>query len=236
VAFVRGDVADPAVADGLVAEAIGRFGRLDIVVNNAGVGSFGAITEPASLFDEAMRVNVAGHFHLTRAAWPIFAAQAYGRLVMTTSNAAMYGIAGMAHYAASKGAIFGMMGALALEGAPLGIKVNAIAPGAMTDMARSAMDMSAPDPWFDAVTPEHVAPVVALLAHEACPVNGELIGAAGGRVTRLFLGDPPGFHDDALTPESLLGNWPQVMREEGYAVPRDAIDDGGGWARRNASY
>ena len=81
-----------------------------------------------------------------------------------------------------------------------------------------------------------MAPAAAVLTHESCPVNGELINVGAGRVAKMFVGNAPGFHDAALTPESLIANWAVVMREEGYYVPKDAMESGNVWARKNAGF
>ncbi|MBA3054274.1 MAG: SDR family NAD(P)-dependent oxidoreductase [Sphingomonadales bacterium] len=236
VATLSGDAGDPELCAALVDLALKRFGRLDIIICNAGGGEMKPVTAPAELFAQKLQVDAVGPFNLVRTAWPHLVAQGYGRILLTSSTVGAYGIAGMVHYAAAKAAVIGMTKALALEGAPSGILVNAIAPNAITASAAASVSITDIDPWQAACTPEAVAPAAAVLTHEQCPVNGELINAGGGRVARMFLANPPGFHDPALTPETLLANWPAVIREEGYCVPADAMESGQVWARKNAGF
>lgn len=236
VVSLAGDAGDPALCAALVDLALERFGRLDILICNAGGGSPTPVTAPAELFQAKLQVDTVGPFNLVRSAWPHMVAQGYGRILLTSSTVGAYGMAGMVHYAAAKGAVIGMTRALALEGAPSGIKVNAIAPNALTASAAASTGLETVDPWGAACTPEAVAPAAVVLTCEQCPVSGELINAGGGRVARMFLANPPGFHDAALTPESLMAGWPVVMAEDGYYVPRDAMESGQVWARKNAGY
>lgn len=236
VETLRGDAGDPAICEALVARALDRFGKLDIVISNAGGGMMAPITGPVDTFLENMRIDAIGPYLLVRAAWPHLAAQGYGRILLTASTVGAYGIAGMSAYAAAKGAIIGLTRALALEGASSGIRVNVVAPSATTVGAKAATGIDKGEPWRDACTAEIVAPAAAVLTHEQCPVNGELLNVGGGRVARMFLANTPGFHDRALTPESLLAGWDQVMAEEGYGVPGDAMESGQVWARRWAGY
>jgi len=233
---LSGDAGDAAVCSALVDRALDRFGRVDIIISNAGGGAMVPVEDAEAIFAQTMRLDAAGPFHLVRAAWPHLGRQGYGRILLTASSVGAYGISGMVPYAAAKGAVIGMTRALALEGAPLGIRVNAIAPNAITSGATAATGITAADPWTAACTPEIVAPVAAVLVHEDCPANGELINAGAGRAARMFFGNARGYHDPALSPESLLANWPAVMAEEGYCVPGDAMTSGQVWGRKNCGY
>ena len=236
VVTLSGDAGDPAVCAGLVDLALQRFGRLDIVISNAGGGTAVPIAGEGSveLFEEKLRLDAVGPFHLVRAAWPHFVAQGYGRVLLTSSTVATYGYDGMVHYATAKAAVIGMTKALALEGAASGIMVNAVAPNATTDAAAKSTGITNADPWRAVCTAEIVAPAAAVLTHEPCPVNGELINVGGGRVAKMFVGNTPGFHDKDLSPESLFANWATVEKEEGYYVPRNAMESGNVWARKHA--
>ncbi len=238
VATLSGDAGDAAVCAALVELAVKQFGKLDIVICNAGGATMMPVAGEGSdeLFARTLQVDAVGPFHLVRAAWPHFEKQAYGRVLLTSSTVGAYGIAGMVHYAAAKGAIIGMTRALALEGAAAGITVNAVFPNATTEGATAGSGVTNADPWRAKCTPGIVAPAAAVLTHESCPVNGELINVGAGRVAKMFVGNAPGFHDAALTPESLIANWAVVMREEGYYVPKDAMESGNVWARKNAGF
>ena len=209
---------DVATAEGgaaVVAAALAAYGRVDAVVNNAGILADRAFhhLSPAD-FDAVVAVHLGGAVHVTRAAWPHLRAQGYGRVVMATSSSGLLGNAGQANYGAAKAALVGLARSLAAEGARHGIAVNAVAP-----LARTAMTEALLGPAGARLPPELVAPVVAWLCHRDCPVSGEVLSAGGGRVARYFVGLTPGICDPALTLESLAARWPEVADEAGYAVP-----------------
>ena len=230
---VTGDVASADEGGAIVGAAVAAFGRVDIVVNNAGIlRSHDVVGTTDAVWDEVLGVNLRGSFVVTRAAWPVMRAQGYGRVVLTTSNSGLLGIPGSSAYAASKAALWGLVRVLALEGAELGISTNAVAPLAFTTM--SAQSRAAPpswrsgegDEWAARLSPALVSPVVAWLAHEACELNGEVLSAAGGRVARFFLGLTPGFVDDELTVESVRGHEADILAEDGYEVLASASEEG----------
>ena len=125
-------------------------------------------------------MHVGGSFNTTRAAWPHLVEQGYGRIVMTTS-AGFFGLPKNLGYATAKGGVIGMTRSLSVAGARHGIKVNLIAPAATTRMAGAPSD-AVPD-----MPPEQVAPMVAFLAHEDCPVTGEIYAAGARRFARIFI-------------------------------------------------
>jgi hypothetical protein len=148
-------------------------------------------------------VHVGGSFRTTRAAWPAVEQQ-YGRIVMTTS-AGMFGLPNNVSYAAAKGAVIGLTRSLTTAGAAHGIKVNLIAPAAVTRMAgQSADDAGSPQ-----MSPDLVAPMAAFLAHEACPVSGEIYAAGAGRFARLFIASTEGYVHSGLDPtiEDVAQHW-----------------------------
>ncbi len=205
-------------ADALVATAVDRFGRIDIVINNAGVIRWaGPPDVDADNLALHLAVHVGGSFNTARAAWPHLVGQGYGRLVMTTSTG-MLGLPTNTSYATAKGGVVGLTRSLATAGAAHGIKVNMIAPGAMTRMAGPGSD----DPRM---APGLVAPMAAFLAHEDCPVTGELYTAGFGRFARLFIGSTPGYvaTDDEPTIEDVARHWEAINDETGYTVPADLM-------------
>jgi NAD(P)-dependent dehydrogenase (short-subunit alcohol dehydrogenase family) len=219
------DTHDVSSADGaraLVEGAVERFGRIDVLVNNAGIMRWAAMPDVDE--DDLARhlaVHVAGSFATTRAAWPHMVDQGYGRVVMTTS-AGIFGLAANTAYATAKGGVLGLVRSLAVAGEPHGIRVNAIAPAAMTRMA----GRPAPGPGLE-MAPDLVAPMVALLAHESCAVTGEVYAAGAGRFARLFVAMTPGWVADiepAPTPEDVAAHWDSVNDESGYTVPTDLAD------------
>jgi len=212
-------------AETLVEAAVDSFGRVDLLVNNAGILRSHDVTETSDdTRDEVLGVNLRGAFLVTRAAWPVMAAQHYGRVVFTTSNSGLLGVPGSSAYAASKAALWGLVRVLALEGAEQGVHTNAVAPLAFTPM--SAQSRAAPalwrtgegDAWAARLAPSLVSPVVAWLAHEQCDLNGEVLSVAGGRVARFFLGLTPGVVDPELTVESVREHEGEILDERGYEV------------------
>ncbi|MFI5053474.1 MAG: SDR family NAD(P)-dependent oxidoreductase, partial [Acidimicrobiia bacterium] len=206
--------------------------RVDIAVSNAGILRSADVADTTdALWDEVIGVNLRGAFMVARAAWRPMSAQGYGRVVFTSSNSGLLGVAGSSAYAASKAALWGLTRVLALEGESLGIHTNAIAPLAFTPM--SAQSRAAPeswrsgegDEWAARLAPARVSPVVAWLVHEDCTLNGEMLSAAGGRVARFFLGLTAGVVDDALTVESVRDHEAEILREDGYEVLGRATDE-----------
>jgi NAD(P)-dependent dehydrogenase (short-subunit alcohol dehydrogenase family) len=180
------DVGTEPGATALVGAALERFGRIDVVVNNAGIMRWGGLPDvDAGDMDRHWQVHVGGAFNTTRAAWPHLAEQGYGRVVMTTSSG-VFGLANNVAYATAKGGVIGLTRSLAVAGAELGVKVNAIAPGAFTRMAGKG---EAPPE----MAPDLVAPMAGYLAHEDCPVTGEIYAAGFGRFARVFVAQAEGY-------------------------------------------
>jgi NAD(P)-dependent dehydrogenase (short-subunit alcohol dehydrogenase family) len=199
------DIRDRAACDALVARTLERFGRLDALVHNAGTVTFAAIEETG---DAAWRGTMAIHadaaFWLCRAVWPAFRSQAYGRIVLTVSGVALSVARAMddlAAYSAGKGAQFGLLNALAVEGAAHGIVVNAVSPVAATRMSRGS-----------AAPPDHVAPVVAFLASRACSQSGAVIRVAGTSIsTGAYVSGPELESAGPVTAEEVAGALPQLI-------------------------
>ena len=221
------DVSAPEGGESLIATAIEQFGRVDILVNNAGIIRWAGFPDAdVDNLRSHLAVHVTGSFNTARAAWPHLVEQGYGRIVMTTSSG-LFGLPANLSYAAAKGAVIGLTRSLTTAGADHGIKVNCIAPGALTRMAgRPAADggsSGASDPA--PMSPELAAPMVAFLAHEDCPVSGEIYAAGFGRFARIFIASTPGYvHPDAHpTIEDVAGNWAAINDERGYDVPSDLM-------------
>ena len=180
-------VADEHGAAAIVQSALDAFGSVDIVINNAGISIAAAVDEmtPAD-FRLHIEVNLLGPWYLARAAWPHMKAAGYGRIVNITSGS-MAGYANQAAYASSKGGLWSLTRTLATEGIPLGIKANAVNPGAFTRMVAATLQADSPLLEFsrDNLPPELSSPAVAFLAHEQCPVTGECIESVGGEVFRV---------------------------------------------------
>jgi NAD(P)-dependent dehydrogenase (short-subunit alcohol dehydrogenase family) len=207
------DVATSAGAQALVDGALERFGRLDVLVNNAGIMQWASFADTdADILARHLAVHVGGSFNTTRAAWPHMVEQGYGRIVMTTSTG-IFGLRGNLSYATAKGGVIGLARTLATEGAPHGIKVNVLAPAASTRMAGGAE--------VPALAPDLVSPMAAFLAHEDCPVNGEIYAAGGGRFARIFIASTEGYVDGAATIEDVAQHWSAINDERGFYVPTD---------------
>ncbi len=215
------DVASAEGAEALIAAALERFGRIDILINNAGIMRWGGLPDvDAESLQRHLAVHVLGSFNTTRAAWPTLVDQGYGRIVMTTSSG-IFGLPKNLSYATAKGGVIGLTRSIATMSEAHGIKVNLIAPAAMTRMAGPDADEN---DTTSPMAPGQVAPLVAFLAHEACPVNGELFAAGAGRFARIFIASTPGYVATAPTIEDVAEHWDEIVSEEGYVVPRDLPD------------
>ena len=212
------DVATAAGAERLIDAAVARFGRLDVLINNAGIIRWASFPDvDADNLASHLAVHVGGSFNTTRAAWPHMVEQGYGRIVMTTSTG-MFGLPANVSYATAKAAVIGLTRSLTTAGAAHDIKVNLIAPAAMTRMAGPAADDAAPQ-----MAPSLVAPMAAFLAHEACPVSGEIYAAGAGRFARMFIASTPGYVHATGEPsiEDVAHNWTTINDETGYYIPAD---------------
>lgn len=220
-------VANEADAGALVDAALVNFGSVDIVVNNAGISIAAPFDEMTSEdFQRHIDINLMGPLWVCRAAWPYMKANRYGRIVNTTSGA-LTGVKRLTAYGASKGGLLALTRALAAEGESFGIKVNAVNPGAYTRMVAAQQEETSAMLNYarDHLRPEQVSPVVALLAHEDCPVTGECIEAVGGEVRRLLLAQNRGIADPDLTVETVLAQWQVVMSDMVDAIlPYGAFD------------
>jgi len=214
-------VAEPRGAESVVAAAIDTFGRVDAVVNNAGIHDPGLFQ---SLSVEQYRAMLDVHFFgsllVAKAAWPHFVDAGYGRIVNTVSEAMLGGIPELTSYGSAKGAVFGLTRNLATEGVDHGIRVNAIAPRAYTRMSASHSDALAAvfdmsketmDEINASMPPDLCAPAAAFLAHESCPLNGEVLQVGMGGVARIAVVRAQGIWKQSLTAEDIAENLDQVM-------------------------
>jgi NAD(P)-dependent dehydrogenase (short-subunit alcohol dehydrogenase family) len=223
------DVSTTEGAEALVAAALDAFGRVDVVINNAGIMRWAGLPElSVEDLDAHLAVHVAGSFNTVRAAWSHMVEQRYGRIVMTTS-AGVFGLPNNTAYASAKGGVIGLTRSLAAAGAAHDIKVNALAPAAWTRMAGRSGEGGAPSDANDmesAMAPEFVAPMAAYLAHETCPVTGEMYSAGAGRFARLFIASTEGFVQTTPAPtiEDVAANWATINDETGYLVPADLTE------------
>lgn len=217
-----GDLTDEAEARGAVRAAITEFGRIDAIVHNAGFTLGGMAFQDESLdrLDALLAINTRAAYALSQEAWPHFVAQGYGRIVLTAS-AALHGMARSIPYSTAKASLVGLTRGLAAEGRRHGIIVNAVEPAGATRMADNMAESSFRSWFLATLRPELVAPVVAVLASDDCPVNGELIVAGGGRVGRTLLCEVDGVIDPQITPERARDHLADVLDQTDHVVMRD---------------
>ncbi|WP_150238371.1 SDR family NAD(P)-dependent oxidoreductase [Nocardiopsis quinghaiensis] len=200
------DVSTPEGAARVVDLATSTYGRLDILVNNAGIlrdRSFSKISSEE--IDPVMKVHVGGTLWMSKAAWPVMRGQGSGRIINTTSAAGLFGNFGQANYAAAKAAIIGLTKTLAIEGARSGVLVNAIEPGARTQMTEDLLGDLA-----DSLDPSLVAPLVLWLSARECEATGEVYNVGGGRVARVLVAQTPGLFARELTAERIRDAWEEI--------------------------
>lgn len=185
--------------EAIIATALERYGRIDILVHNAGNVRRGSLKEMSHEdFDAVLDVHLRGAFNVVRPAFPLMCDAGYGRIVLTSSIGGLYGNHDVANYAAAKAGMIGLSNVAALEGAAEGVRCNVIVPAAVTRMAEG-IDTSAYPP----MGAELVAPVMGWLAHEACSVTGELYIALAGRVARAVIAESPGVYRPSWTIEDV---------------------------------
>jgi NAD(P)-dependent dehydrogenase (short-subunit alcohol dehydrogenase family) len=216
-----GSVAEEESANAIVATAIDSYGRIDAVVNNAGIGLGGLFAETdAATFRTLVDVHYYGTLYVTRAAWPHFVRAGYGRVVNTVSEVMLGGMPGVVGYGSAKGAVFAHTRGLAVEAAAHGIRINAIAPRAYTRMSapqsdQMAANMPLPDGTLDklagAMAPEQCASAAVYLAHRSCSLNGELLQVGLGGVARLAVVQSQGIWRESLTAEDISNNLDAIV-------------------------
>jgi NAD(P)-dependent dehydrogenase (short-subunit alcohol dehydrogenase family) len=222
------DVTLPTGTDEIVADALGAWGRLDVVVNNAAGGPITTLGD-----DAGSRACVDVHFfgtqNLMRSAMPVFRERNYGRIVNTGSGSVM-GIPHTGSYAAGKGAVLALSKVLAneLRAEPgLDVKVNVLMPAAQTPNFPPVPDERVQAILQHAFAAEQCSPLVAVLAHESCPVSGEALQVGGGRVSRFVLATTDGWQasDGGLTPENIVEHWDAVTATRDLREPVGSMAD-----------
>jgi len=192
-------VATPEGGSAIIEAALDHYGRIDILIHNAGIVRAASLKEMThGDFDAVLDVHLRGAFHVVRPAFPLMCKAGYGRVVLTSSIGGLYGNHRQANYGMAKAGMIGLSNVVALEGAADGVKCNLIVPGAVTRMAEG-LDTSAYPP----MSPEMVAPVVAWLAHESCSISGEMLISIAGRVAKAFLAETRGVYRDAWSVEQV---------------------------------
>lgn len=188
-------VATPQGGEAIIETALDHYGRIDILIHNAGNVRYGSLEEISQEdFRAVVDVHLLGAFHVVRPAFPVMCRAGYGRVVLTSSIGGLYGTHDVVNYGMSKAGMLGLNNVIAIEGAAKGVKSNIILPGAVTRMAEG-LDTSRYPP----MGPELVAPVVAWLAHESCSVTGEMLISVAGRVARAFVAETEGVYRPSWT-------------------------------------
>ncbi len=192
-------VATPEGGQAIIQAALDHYGRIDVLIHNAGNVRYGALDEiPQADFDAVLDVHLMGAFHVVRAAFPAMVAAGYGRIVLTSSIGGIYGNARCVNYGVSKAGMIGLSNVTAIEGAERGVKCNIIIPAAVTRMA-DGLDTS----QYPPMDPSLVSPVVGWLAHEECSISGEMLISVAGRVAKAFITETEGVYRPSWTIESV---------------------------------
>ena len=216
-------VSTPEGGASIVKTAVDSFGKVDIVINNAGIlrdKSFLKL-EWADL-DAVLDVHLKGAFYVSQPAFAVMKDNGYGRFVFTASNAT-FGNFGQTNYGAAKAGLIGLSNVLAVEGARSGILSNVIMPVAKTRMTEELLGGFA-----DVLDPSYITPMVSYLCSEACTTTHGAFSAAGGRYAKVFTGLAPGWFAGkgaSVTAEDIASHFEQITAEEGYIVPQSTTDE-----------
>ena len=214
-------VATAAGGQAIIDAATQRYGRIDVLIHNAGIVRRAPLSEmTVEDFDAVLDVHLRGAFNVARAAFPRMCQAGYGRVVMTSSIGGLYGNHAVANYAAAKAGVIGLSNVVALEGAEHGVRCNVIVPAAVTRMAEG-LDTSAYPP----MGADLVAPVVGWLAHESCSITGEILSAIAGRVARLVVAESTGVYQPVWTVEDVAARI-DAIRDVGNPLTFPVVPDG----------
>lgn len=214
----RESVATREGSAAIVAAAVNNFGGVDVLVNNAGIYSLEEFEDlTPEYLQRKLDVHVMGTMLMSKAAWPHLVRSGSGRVVNTIS-AAMLGVKLSVGYGTAKGGVFGFTRNLAVAGAPHGVRVNAIAPGAgtrLSDLSGPALAPGMAEHMRQTMPAELVAPVTAFLGHADCTITGEVLACSGGGVARLAVVKSRGIRDENLSPEMVRERLGEVLDLEG---------------------
>lgn len=188
-------VATPEGGQAIIDKAIRTWGRIDILIHNAGNVRYASLREITHEdFEAVLDVHLRGAFNVVKPAFPLMCDAGYGRIVLTSSIGGLYGNKRVTNYGVAKAGIIGLNNVIALEGEAEGVKSNVIVPGAVTRMAEG-LDIS----QYPPMGPELVAPVVGWLSHETCSITGEMLVSIAGRIAKAFVGETEGVYQPSWT-------------------------------------
>ncbi len=203
-------VATPEGGKAIIQAAIDHFGKLDILIHNAGNVRYGSLKEISyEDFNSVLDVHLRGAFHVVRPAFPIMAKAGYGRIVLTSSVGGLYGNLRVVNYGVAKAGMIGLNNVIALEGEAEGVKSNIIVPGAVTRMAEG-LDTSK----YPKMDPDMVSPAVGWLAHESCSITGEMLVSMAGRVARAYIAETRGVYQDPWTIDDIDARIDEIRAPE----------------------
>ena len=193
----------------MVKQAIDTWGRLDILVSNAGILRDRALHNlPEADWLKVLAVHLNGGYNLLHHAWPVFRQQHYGRVILTTSNSGFLGNFGQSNYAAAKAGLIGLMNVAKLEGDKYNVMVNCLNPGAATRMTTSVREVSAEQQA--AMSPDLVAPAVTYMASDSCTTSGMIITAASGSFGRAAIVQNERVAIAGATADDVEANWDEI--------------------------
>jgi NAD(P)-dependent dehydrogenase (short-subunit alcohol dehydrogenase family) len=207
------NVADYAQVEAMVAETVKRWGRVDVLVNNAGILRDKTFSKmELDNFQVVMDVHVGGSVNCTKAVWEQMREQQYGRIVMTSSSSGIYGNFGQTNYGVAKMGLVGFMNSLAIEGQKYGIHVNALAPIAATRMTEDLM----PPEVLSLLQPEAVTPAVVFMGSKQAPTK-QIIAAGAGVFARVVIQETPGvfLKNEERDADHVAAAWEQIAATEG---------------------
>ena len=214
-------VATPEGGKAIVNTALNRYGRIDILIHNAGITRRASVRDMTNEeFDAVLDVHLRGAFHVGQPAFAQMCDAGYGRIVLTSSIAGLYGEPSVVNYSVAKAGMIGLCNVLALDGADKGVKCNIILPSAVTRLAEGR-DTSAYPP----LGPELVAPAVGWLAHESCAISGEMLIALGGRMARAYVVETPGVFRSEWSIEQVAAEM-QGIRQGGEPLVLPVVPSG----------
>jgi NAD(P)-dependent dehydrogenase (short-subunit alcohol dehydrogenase family) len=203
-------VATPEGGKAIIQAALDHYGKLDILIHNAGNVRYGSLKEISyEDFNSVLDVHLRGAFHVVRPAFPIMAAAGYGRIVLTSSVGGLYGNLRVVNYGVAKAGMIGLNNVIALEGEAEGIRSNIIVPGAVTRMAEG-LDTSK----YPKMEADMVSPAVGWLAHENCSVTGEMLVSMAGRVARAYIAETRGVYQDPWSIEDIGARIDEIRKPE----------------------